>query len=368
MQVQLSHLDTPCLHINAEAMEKNLQEMAHVAADAGVALRPHVKTHKSPSLALRQLEYGAQGITVAKIGEADVMADAGIKDIRIAYPIVGTEKLARLAKLMDRADVSISIDSVDAARGLSELGQSRKKRIPVLLKINTGLDRVGVTPPEALSIGKGIAALPGVELVGILTHEGHALHEASLDGATRAAREAGKAMVDLAEELRKAGLNIKEVSVGSTATARAIAYVPGVTEIRPGTYIFNDLNEWTIGVATEETCALTLFVTVVSIPAENRAVIDAGSKTLTSDLLGPPSGKKGYGYVKGHPDVTIARLTEEHGMLEVHDARKRFKIGQHLEVVPNHVCPVVNLADVMYLMRNGQCERQIEVLARGKNR
>jgi D-serine deaminase-like pyridoxal phosphate-dependent protein len=172
-------------------MEKNLQEMAHVAADAGVALRPHVKTHKSPSLALRQLEYGAQGITVAKIGEADVMADAGIKDIRIAYPIVGTEKLARLAKLMDRADVSISIDSVDAARGLSELGQSRKKRIPVLLKINTGLDRVGVNPAGGPEHRKGhFAARPGWNWLAILTHECHALHEASLDGATRAAREA----------------------------------------------------------------------------------------------------------------------------------------------------------------------------------
>ncbi len=368
MQSELSYLDTPSLLIDVDRMERNLQEMAAVAADAGVALRPHVKTHKSPSLALRQLELGAGGITVAKIGEAEVMADAGISDIRIAYPVVGESKLGRLSQLMERADVSISLDNADVARGLSDLGVRIGKKIPVLLKINTGLDRVGVTPPEAVEMGKLIADLPGVNLVGILTHEGHALHEASLEGAQQAAREAGKAMADTADAMRSAGLDIREVSVGSTATAREIAYVPGVTEIRPGTYIFNDLNEITIGVATEDTCALTVLATVVSIPAADRVVVDSGSKTLTSDLLGPPSGKKGHGYVKGYPDVTIARLTEEHGMMTAKDAKSRFSIGQQLEIIPNHVCPVVNLADVMYLMRNGQCEGKVEVLARGKNR
>lgn len=368
MQSQLSYRDTPSLLIDADRVERNLREMAAVAADAGVALRPHIKTHKSPALALRQLELGACGVTVAKIGEADVMADAGIRDIRIAYPIVGSEKLARLGELMDRAEVSVSLDSIEAARGLSELGQSRGARIVVLLKINTGLDRVGVTPREAVEVGVGIAALPGIDLIGVLTHEGHALRETSLEGAQQVARQAGQAIVDTAREMRLAGLDIREVSVGSTATAREIAYVPGVTEIRPGTYIFNDFNEMTIGVATEDMCALTILATVVSIPAPDRAVIDAGSKTLTSDLLGPPSGKRGYGFVVGHPDVVVARLTEEHGMLEVQNARERFEIGQQVQIIPNHVCPVVNLADVMYLMRDGTCEGTVQVLARGKNR
>lgn len=368
MTSALSFDDTPSLLIDIEKMEHNLQEMATIAADAGVALRPHVKTHKAPSLALRQLELGAHGITVAKIGEAEVMADAGIKDIRIAYPIVGGQKMNRLARLMDRAEVSISIDSVDAAHGLSELGERTGKRIPVLLKINTGLDRVGVLPDEAVEAGKSIDALPGVHLIGILTHEGHALKQPSRDGARRCAHDAGEAMVDTAGRLRKSGLSIEEVSVGSTPTARDIAFVHGVTEIRPGTYIFNDLNEMTLGVATEETCALTILVTVVSIPANDRAVVDAGSKTLSSDLLAPPTGRKGYGYVKGYPDIIVARLTEEHGILSLQDAKSRLKIGQQLEIIPNHVCPVVNLADVMYLMRGGKCEGHVEVLARGKNR
>jgi D-serine deaminase-like pyridoxal phosphate-dependent protein len=367
MRSELSYLDTPSLLIDVDRMERNLKEMADIAADAGVALRPHIKTHKSPTLALRQIELGARGVTVAKIGEADVMADAGIKNIRIAYPIVGPEKLARLARLMKRAEVSISLDSIEVARGLSQLGTSIGKKIPILLKINTGLARVGVTPPEAVPLGRQLAALPGVDLVGILTHEGQAMRERSLEGAKRAAREAGKIMVDTAEQMRAAGLNIREVSVGSTATAREIAYVRGVTEIRPGTYVFNDVNEITVGVASEETCALTVHATIVSIPADDRAILDAGSKTLTSDLLGG-SPSNGYGFIKGYPNVKIARLTEEHGILELQHARQTFEVGQRVEIIPNHVCPVVNLTDVMYLMRNGECEGQVEVLARGKSR
>ncbi|MFC2008894.1 alanine racemase [Chloroflexota bacterium] len=368
MQSELSHLDTPSLLIDGERMERNLKEMVAVAADAGVALRPHVKTHKSPSLALRQLELGAGGITVAKIGEAEVMADAGIRDIRIAYPIVGEPKMGRLARLMERADVSISLDSVETARELSDLGVLIGRRIRILLKINTGLDRVGILAEEALEVARGIDTLPGVQLVGILTHEGHAMKEASRDGARQCAIEAGQTMVKTAERLREAGFGIEEVSVGSTPTARDIAYVPGVTEIRPGTYIFNDFNEMSVGVATEDTCALTVLATVVSIPSNERAVLDAGSKTLTSDLVGPPSPRKGYGYIKGYPEITIARLTEEHGILALKDAKRKLKIGQQVEIIPNHVCPVVNLSDVMYLMKNGVCEGQVEVLARGKNR
>ena len=199
MRSELEYSDTPSILVDLDKMEANLKELAGIAADAKVGLRPHTKTHKSPELALRQIELGASGITVAKIGEAEVMADAGIHDIRIAYPIIGEQKLSQLGKLMERADISISLDSFEAASGLSALGQHIQKTIPILLKINTGLDRVGVTAPEALDLAKQIAPLPGIDLVGILTHEGQAMHEHSLDGAKRAAREAGTLMVSIAK-------------------------------------------------------------------------------------------------------------------------------------------------------------------------
>jgi len=364
----LTFADTPSLLVDLDKMEANLKEMADVAADAGVALRPHVKTHKSPELARLQLEYGAAGITVAKIGEAEVMADAGITDIRIAYPIVGQAKLGRLGRLLRSADVSVSLDSAEVAEGLSNLGQRMSRRIPILLKVNTGLDRVGSLPgQESLRLAEQIGALPGIELVGLLTHEGHALRSRSREEAKERAVRAGEAIVQTAELLRGSGFNIREVSVGSTPTPRDNAHVSGVTEIRPGTYIFNDLNEMTIGVATEATVALTVLATVVSIPADDRAIIDAGSKTLSSDGL-VPAPDSGFGYIRGHPDIRIDHLTEEHGILALDAARDRLKIGQQLEIIPNHVCPVVNLADVMYGMRQGRLEREIAVLARGKNR
>lgn len=359
--------DTPSLLVDLEVLEANLAEMARIATRAGVRLRPHVKTHKSPWLAQRQMGLGACGITVAKLGEAEVMAEAGITDIRIVYPIIGLAKLSRLAQLMRTVRISVALDSYEAAAGISRIAADTGQAVPVLLEINTGLDRLGVKPEEAVAIAIRIASLSHIDLVGILTHEGHALNERSRDGARRCAMETGALMVKTAHHLRQEGMHIDEVSVGSTVTARDIASLPGITEIRPGTYVFNDVHEIASGVATESTCALTVLTTVVSIPANDRAVVDAGSKTLSSALPGPIS-ESGYGLVKGYPDARIDRLSEEHGVILMPSARTRLTIGQQVEIIPNHVCPVVNLADTMYGIRNGICEAEIPVLARGRNR
>lgn len=362
-------LDTPALVLDLDKMEANIKEMADVARDAGVKLRPHIKTHKSPHIAKLQLESGASGITVAKLGEAEVMVDAGIRDIRIAYPICGEIKLARLKELLGKADISISLDSIEVARGISSVGEEIGKQIPILLKINTGLNRCGVLPGrDALALAEHIAPLPGVNLMGILTHEAQALfQERSLDGVKRSATESGEEMVKTADLLRSRGINIREVSVGSTPTARYTAYVPGITEIRPGTYVFNDLNCITAGVATEDTCAVTILVTVVSIPANNRAIIDGGSKTFSSDMLAHQE-ETGFGYVIGHSDITVDHMTEEHGVLKLSNAPEKLSIGERLEILPNHICPVTNLADKFYGVRHGLLEREIPILARGKNR
>jgi D-serine deaminase-like pyridoxal phosphate-dependent protein len=361
-------LDTPALVLDLPKMEANIREMSDIAKDAGVKLRPHVKTHKSPYLAKLQLEAGASGITVAKLGEAEVMADSGITDIRIAYPICGPIKLARLKGLAEKAEVSISLDSLEVAQGISAVGEEIGRRIPVLLKINTGLNRCGVlSGNEALAMAESIAPLPGIDLMGILTHEGHAYTQGrSIEALKRCATQAGDEMVATARLLRSRGMDIREVSVGSTPTARFIAHVPGITEIRPGTYIFNDLNEILFGVATEETCAVRVLVTVVSIPAQDRAIIDGGSKTFTLDLLAHED-RKGFGRVIGHPEIMIERLQEEHGILKIDRARERLKIGDRLEVTPNHICPVCNLAERFYGIRHGVLEDEIPIVAGRKS-
>ena len=259
------------------------------------------------------------------------------------------------------------MDSIEVARGISTTGEEIKKQIPILLKINTGLNRCGVLPSDALAIAEQIDLLPGVDLMGILTHEGHTYGERTLEGIRRSAIESGDEMVRTANLLRSRGINIREVSVGSTPTVRFIAYVPGITEIRPGIYIFNDLNEINHGVATEDTCAVTVLSTVVSIPADDRAIIDGGSKTFSSDTLDHQE-KTGFGYLKGHPDITLDHFAEEHGILKLSNAREKLNIGDQLEIIPNHVCSVTNLADKFYGIRHGILDKEIPILAAGKNK
>ncbi len=361
-------IDTPALILDMAKMEANIREMAGIAKDAGVKLRSHIKTHKSPHLAKLQLEAGASGITVAKLGEAEVMADAGITDICIAYPVCGENKLSRLKQLVQKAEISISLDSLEVAQGISRIGEETGKQIPILLEINSGLNRCGVFPGEdALAMARMIDPLPGIDLMGILTHEGHVSSgEQSLEGIKRSAVQVGEKMVNTAEMLRSRGFNIREVSVGSTPTARYIAYVPGITEIRPGTYIFNDRNQIACGVALEDTCAVRVLVTVVSVPAGDRAIIDGGSKTFSCSPS--VSGEKyGFGLVPGRPEIGVDRLMEEHGILKATKAMERLNIGDRLEVIPNHICPVCNLADRFYGVRNSKFEREIPILARGKS-
>lgn len=361
-------LDTPALVVDMDKLEANLHQMARTCQQAGVKLRPHVKTHKSPYLANLQLECGASGITVAKLGEAEAMANHGIRDILIAYPLSGWHKLARLRALMERADVSICLDSIEVARGISEVARDVGRRVPVLVEINTGLDRVGVLPgDEARRLASQVAGLPGLELSGIMSFEGQALFvDRSPAGIEKSAVAFGERMVEEANQLRAHGLNVREISVGSTLSANHIVHVEGITELRAGTYVFNDLNQIAFGVGTVETCSLSVLVSVASIPANDRAVIDAGSKTFSSATL-EHLGMCGFGHIKGHHDLQFARMSEEHGVIHSDGHTNGLKVGDRLEIVPNSASQAVNLADTLYAVRHGTFEREIPVGARGKS-
>jgi D-serine deaminase-like pyridoxal phosphate-dependent protein len=228
--------------LDLDTVRANIDRAAAQARTAGVALRPHTKTHKLPQIARLQLEAGAVGVQVAKLGEAEVMADAGIDDILVGYPLVGERKLERLADLAGRASVSVTVDSEEIAVGVARVARARGLTLPVLLELDTGMHRLGALPgPEAADLAERVAALDGIELVGVFTHEGHVYTQAR-DAAEqkRMTLEACAAAVETAEEIRSRGVAADVVSVGSAATFRFAIRCPGVTEVRPGTYVFND--------------------------------------------------------------------------------------------------------------------------------
>ena len=363
--MDLDDLDTPSLVIDLDTLERNIGEMAAVAREAGVRLRPHTKTHKSPEIARMQVDAGATGITVAKLGEAEVMADAGLDDLLIAFPLVGERKLGRLRELLERAQLRLSLDDVEVAEGVGRVGKELGRDVPVLVEVDTGLHRMGREPGDpSARLALDIAGVPGVEVVGLLTHAGHA-YRAGDPGELRtiATREAMD-VLDTAERCEHEGLPIREISVGSTPTAGVAAAVDGVTEIRPGTYVFNDVQQIRLGIATQETCAATVLATVVARPTAERFLIDGGTKSFSSDGGdGPPF--PGRGVVVGRPDLVLDFMSEEHGVGHLVGGAE-LRIGERLQVIPLHVCSTVNLFDAAFGVRDRVVEREIAIAARGK--
>jgi len=360
-------LDTPVAVIDLDIMERNISDMADFANSAGVKLRPHIKTHKTPEIASMQLKAGANGITCAKLGEVEVMIDSiAVDDIFIANQIVGGEKIQRLLKLSERAKISVGVDSVKVAQPISDVAVKHGVKIPVIIKIDVGLKRTGVPYGEpAVELAKKIVKMHGLLLAGIYTHEGHVYNVTGFDEVRQVGLESGQMMIETADMMRKSGIDVETISVGATPSAKITCTVNGVTETRPGTYVFNDYFEIKLGAAKEEDCALTILATVISVPTDDRAVIDAGTKSLTSDKA---QAFGVYGLVKGMPDVKLIRAYEEHGVLKVDPSKAKLKVGDKLEVIPNHVCPAVNLFDELVVIRNDRVETTWKVSARGKLR
>ena len=360
-------VDTPLLIVSEEILHRNIAEMASFAKSVGVGLRPHIKTHKTPQIARLQIAAGAVGIACAKVGEAEIMInEAGVEDVLLAYPTIGETKYQRIVSLMERARVIVAIDSIEAAKSLSSSMARHDRTIDVYVEINTGQNRSGVMAGnEAVKFALDVSRQPNLNLVGIMTHEGH-VNSLGLDDIEAAALEAGKKMVDTAEKIRSHGIELPTVSVGSTPAARMTPTVPGITEARPGTYVFNDNSllrfgdQWKV-----DDCAARFVATVVSRTAPDRCVLDTGSKTLALD---PSKARPGHGYIVGHPDVIITKLSEEHGVCELPEDVEGFNVGDRVEVIPNHICPTVNLMDQMAIVRNGQIVDYWKIAARGQVR
>jgi D-serine deaminase-like pyridoxal phosphate-dependent protein len=353
--------------VDGPKMEKNIQKMAHVARENGVALRPHVKTHKIPGIGREQLEAGALGITVAKLSEAEVMADGGIEDIFIAYPLVTEAKIRWAIRLGERVRLVIGVDSLEGARRLS--GVAEDQTLEVRLEVDTGLRRTGVPLDEAVGLAGEIEAMGNLDLTGIYTYRGAVLGGAKTLELEKAGLEEGQLMFSLAEQMRERGIGVDDVSVGSTPTAEHVAKADGVTEIRPGTYVFYDRMQARLGACSLDECAAVVVCTVVSRPTRGLAVIDGGSKTFATDVApgAEPLNLEGYGHVVGHPGAVLERLTEEHGMLSV-DEDCELAVGDTLQIIPNHICSTVNLHDEVYLVGEDGAVEETLVAARGKVR
>jgi D-serine deaminase-like pyridoxal phosphate-dependent protein len=356
-------IDTPALVVDQTILERNIAEMAAFARSVGVSLRPHIKTHKTPEIARMQLAAGAIGLTCAKVGEAEVMVNqAGADEVLLAYPTLGDRKIERLVALMDKARIIVAVDSLEAARSISESLKRFDRTLDIFIEVNTGQNRSGVrVGDDTIATALELQKIPRLRLVGIMTHEGHA-NSAPPDKIEGIALAAGEAMVDTAEHIRQHGIELPHVSVGSTPAAIYTPTIAGVTEMRPGTYVFNDNSAFQFGRLGVEDCAARFVATVVSRPARDRCVLDTGAKSLAMD---PGKAHPGHGYIVNHPNVTITKLSEEHGVCDVPVDEPGFEVSDRVEIIPNHICPTVNLMNELFIARDGTIVDTWTVAARG---
>ena len=356
----VAELETPALVVDLDRLERNLARAAEYAAAHGLDLYPHSKTHKTREIAELQLGAGAAGLTTAKSTEAEIFAVALGAPIVLHYPVVGAEKVARVAEVAGRVPLTIALDSVAAAKPIAEALRARGTEAEALVELDLGLARTGLDPERALELGRAIDGFGGgLRLAGLSCYPGHLRHRADRVaagiGAVDATLERARAMFD------EAGLDCARISGGSTATLFRSHETP-MTEIRPGNYALLDRHE-ALGEFELSDCALQVQTTVVSTAVPGRFIVDAGAKTLSE--AGPPPGSSGHAEVVGRDGLAIEKLSEEHGHGLVGAGAEAPAVGERLELIPNHACTCVNLHDLLYAARGGVVEAEMPVIARG---
>ncbi len=354
-------IPTPALVIDWEIVDRNIKRLAEYAAQHGIGVRPHTKTHKSVLIAQMQTQAGAVGLTVAKVGEAEVMADVH-SDLLLAYPCVDAARCERVAELAHRTIPHVAIDSAHAAEALSTAAQRADSTIGILVDLDVGNGRTGVqTPLAARDLALHVETCPGLRLDGLMVYPGHI-------GKAIADQDAALAEVEstIAHTLKiwkRKKLAASIVSGGSTPTAFTSHLVPSLTEYRPGTYVYNDMNCVRGGFATLDDCAARIVCTVVSNAVPGQVIIDAGGKTLTYDKCGP-APDSGHGHVVEYSEAKITKLSEEHGQVDVTNCERAPEIGERVTIIPNHICPCVNLQDHIWI-KVDETLKQMPVDARG---
>jgi D-serine deaminase-like pyridoxal phosphate-dependent protein len=346
--MHIDEIDTPFVAIDLDVVEENIRATQEYFDRHGIRFRPHIKTHKLPVIAHKQIAAGAKGITCQKLGEAEVMAAAGIDDIFIAYNILGEAKLDRLMRLARQATMSVATDSEYTVRGLSQAAARESSEVRVVVEMDTGGSRAGVqTPEEAVALARLIDDLPGITFWGLMTYPTQA--------------ETVPIFEETVRSLRRSGLEPQVISGGGSACRFRVHEMPVITEHRAGTYVYNDRSMVASGTATWEDCAMRIVTTVVSRPTPDRAILDGGSKTFTND----PTRDGGYGYFPDYPEAVTFAQSEEHGHVDVSKCVRRPEIGERVQVIVNHACGTTNLHNEVVAHRRGRVEAIWPVAARG---
>lgn len=362
MATYLEQLETPVPVVDLDRLAHNLDRMAAYVTLHGLKLRPHVKTHKSPRIAAEQLRLGAVGLSCATLREAEVMAEV-CDDLLIAYPPVGAARLERLARLPKDVRVSVAADDIQSLDALSVAARLGQRTFDVRVEVDLGMHRVGVTTPEkAVAIARHIDRTSGLAFAGLQFYPGHIRSHVGEQDALL--RKVGTDLGVFIDALTDAGLPPAVVSGGSTPAAWRMHEIPGVTEVRPGTYVYNDRTTASIGACDWDDCALTVLATVVSVAVKGQAVIDAGTKTLGREPLRAEGD--GFAMVQDHPEVFVTRMSEEHGILDLSNTSWRPRLGDQVRLIPNHVCIVVHLFDEIIGVRGHAVETRWPVAARGR--
>ncbi|HEV8409708.1 MAG TPA: alanine racemase [Gemmatimonadaceae bacterium] len=359
----LSTLETPAALVDLDRLEKNLERMAEYSKRHGIALRPHIKTHKSTTIAAAQIARGAAGLTCATPAESGVMS-AVTDDILLAYPAIGP-KLARLMALPREVTLTVALDSAQAVDDLARAAREADRAVRVYIELDVGMHRVGVAAwDEAIALARRVKESVPLEYAGINFYPGHI--RSDLHSQDAALEALGTAIKSATSALERAGLAPRVVSGGSTPTVWRTHEIGGITEMRPGTYVYNDRGTSEIGACSPDDCALTVLATVVSTSVPGQAVIDAGAKALGREPMRGVEGE-GWGALLDRPEVLVSRMSEEHGILDLSKTSWRPQVGELVRVVPNHVCIVVHLNDVMYGVRGSRVETSWLVDARGRS-
>jgi len=356
-------IDTPALVIDLDVAERSSRRLAEELGSRGISLRPHAKTHKSIGLARLQLDTGARGITVGNLGEAEVLADGGIDDLFIAYPIWAEgPKAARLRALHERPGLQLLVgfDSVGGAERLAAAVAGSGRPLRVLLELDPGYHRTGVLPADAGSVARA-ARDDGLQVVGLFSHGGHGY--AGIDAIAGAAADEVRTLAAGRDALRAEGIEVEVLSAGSTPTALGAAESP-IGEIRAGTYLVGDRQQVTLGAVAPEAIALWVAATVVSTATPGQVIVDAGAKTLTKDVA---PYLEGHGYLPAYPAAIIEKVSDYHGNVRIPPGTPAPRLGELVAIVPNHCCPVIDLRDSFHVLRSGQLAGTWPVDARGRS-